>query len=276
MDNTPKRDAPNEMQIEEMLSRFKPQPTARFFAMMENAPWQTTTHHVSTRWYRTWKPAHKLIWGLVGLLLIFTVLCLVFFPQVRAIARQIYFSFVTSNSDQLEVQVTLSSPGDLFHFSDPANFLLSINEVQQQAGFHVREITLLSDKLSFTGARFDPYSDATTLLYQGIDYILFLTQRPLGNGQDVFSIGANAKVNTVKIGSSEGEFVTGGWKAVSTQLTNENQTPASQIIVNAIWDSSLPQYTLRWQETDFVYELRTVGQGSPSQTDLIKLANELK
>ena len=50
----------------------------------------------------------------------------------------------------------------------------------------------------------------------------------------------------------------------------------SQTNISAVWDAQLPQYTLRWQENGFIYELRTLREGSPSQSDLIAYAIGLK
>ena len=78
------------------------------------------------------------------------------------------------------------------------------------------------------------------------------------------------------IGNYHGEFVFGGWKAISTQSPSDTSTPESQTAISAIWDNTLPQNTLRWQAQGHVYEVRTIGEGSPSQLELIALANELK
>ena len=276
MDNSPNQNVPEEFEIEEMMSHIRPQPTSRFDKKMRSAPWVRPIPSKVSHTLANWKPARRLAWGLIALLLMIALFGIAFSPSIRAIARQFFYSFIPAPSNQIEVQVTPASPGDLFHFSDPANFTLSVKEVQQQAGFGVKEISLLPEGLIFTGSRFDPSYNAVTLLYQGNDYKLFLTQRPRGNSQDVFSIGASANVKLVKIGDIQGEFVAGGWKAVSTQPASENQTPSSMININAIWDSDLPQGTLRWQSGDIVYELRSVGEGSPSQSALINLANELK
>jgi hypothetical protein len=199
-----------------------------------------------------------------------------FIPSIRAAASQIIHLFLPSPSNQLEVQVTLTNPGDLYDFSNPANFPLSVKEAQQQAGFGVKEISILPEGLSFIGSRVDTRYNAVTLLYHANDYTLFLTQRPLGKSQDVFSIGDSAYVNLVKIGVIHGEFVEGGWKAISTQPSPGNQTPSSSITINAVWDNDLHQSTLRWQDDGIVYELRSSGDGRPSQSELILLANELK
>jgi hypothetical protein len=276
MKNTPHPNLPDEMKIEEMLSHFKPQPTLRFYNKMSTAPWHRSITPDTSTYLPNRKHTRRLIWGLIALLFMIGVLGITLIPSVRVIARQIIYSFISAPSNQIEVQVTLTSPGDLYNFSDPANFQLSIKYVQQQAGFEIKEISSLPGSLSFIGARFDPNYKTATLLYQGNDYKVFLTQRPLGNSLDVFSIGESALIKLVNIGDFQGEYVDGGWKVISTQPASENQTPTSSVNINAIWDNELPQSTLRWQLNGIVYELRSVGDGRPPQSELIIMANELK
>jgi hypothetical protein len=276
MEQNPNQNAPDENKIEEMLSHFKPQPTLRFQNKMNTAPWQRLFSDKTSSSITERKPAHRLIWGLIALVLMTGVLGIASIPPIRAIARQIIFSFIPAPSNQIELQVTPANPGDLFQCSDPANFTLTVKEVQQRAGFIVKEISLLPEGLSYTGSQYDPSYNAVILLYQTDDYKLFLTQRPLGNSQDVFSIGESAIVKIVQFGNIQGEYVVGGWKAISTQPAPGNQTPTNLISINAVWDNDLPQSTLRWQIGDFAYELRSIGEGSPSLSELIILANEIK
>ncbi|MFZ2097849.1 MAG: hypothetical protein WAV05_14550 [Anaerolineales bacterium] len=170
----------------------------------------------------------------------------------------------------------MTSPNDLYHYSDPANFPLSVSEVQNLAGFPVKQISQLAEGMNFIGARFDANYDAVILVYHANTYNLFLSQRSLGNGQDVFSIGESAMVQIVSIGEIQGEFVTGGWKSISTQPTNETSNPDNSVNIIAIWDNDLPQSTLRWQKDSFIYEIRGIGENMPSLDELITLANELK
>jgi hypothetical protein len=268
-------DGPSINQIEEMLNHFSPQPTTRFYRKMQNAPWLQTTSS-RKELYLSIRPARKLIWATIISLLIVVLISVTFFPSLRVIARQIIYSFISGPSDQLNIEVTLSNPGDLYNFTAPENFPLRINDVRQQAGFFVKEITSTSGDLKLVGARLDPSYNAAIILYQGDNYKLFLTQRPVGNNVDVFSIGPSAQVNLVKIGDAQGEFVVGGWKAISTQNVPDPLNPGTQTNINAIWDNDLPQSTLRWQTNGYVYEIRTIGEGSPSQSVLITIANELK
>jgi hypothetical protein len=264
------QNVPDDEKLEEMLSQFAPQPGQRLVQMMSSAPWQkpgpSPTHRSYTR----------LVWGLAVLVMLLVIFMVTFIPSVRVAASQIFRLFLSASSNQLEVQVTLTSPGDVVDFSDPANFPLSVKEVQGLAAFSVKEVAVLPTGLAFVGSRYDSSYNAVTLLYTATDYKLFLTQRPVGNGADFFSIGKSAIVTHAKVGNIQAEYVVGGWKAVSTQPAPNNQTPTSKLNIYAVWDNDLHQYTLRWQAGDIVYELRSNGEGSPSQTALINLANELK
>ena len=171
----------------------------------------------------------------------------------------------------------LSNTPYSFDFLNPANFPLSVANVQQQAGFSVKEIPSSPVAPSFIGARYDPAFNAVMLLYKkNEDYTLLLTQRPLGNSQDVFSIGSNAHVEFVNVGNVQGEYVIGGWNAVSTVTPSNIPTSSGSVQINAVWDDNLPQFTLRWQISGIAYELRSNGENSPSQSQLISWANELK
>ena len=268
--------APDETEIESLLGRFQPTPRESFYSRMEKAPWITGTSRKNENFLSTSVLIRKPMLSISILLLFLLLIGISFIPSVQAVARQIFYSFIPAPSDQIEVQVVLSNPGDLFHYSDPDNFNFSIQEIREQAGFVVKEISQIPEGLILVGSRFDPSYNAIIILYQGDNYKLFLTQRPTEKGKDIFSVGSTAQVNQVMIGNRQGEFVSGGWKAISTQTILDTDTPGSQTSINAIWDNSLPQYTLRWQDEGFVYELRTIGVGSPSQSELISLANELK
>ncbi len=200
----------------------------------------------------------------------------VLFPSVRVAAGQIIHFFLPGSSDQLDIQVTLNNPNDLLDFSNPDNFPLTMEALRQQVGFNVKQIPSSLGAPPFIGARNDPIYNAVTLLYQAEDYILLLTERPLRNSQDLFSVGANAHVEFVLIGTVQGEFVVGGWSAVSTQPGPYKATSSAPVQITAIWDDELPQSTLRWQESGYAYELRSTGENRPSQSQLISWANELK
>jgi hypothetical protein len=265
-----------ETEIETLLSQVNPRPSSRFYKKIETAPWNKAAYQKRGAQSITSKPIRVWMLGLVVISFFLFIFGISFFPSVRAIAHQIAYSFFSSPSDQIEVQVTSSTDEELFHYSDPNNFTQTIGDVQAKAGFGVKEINQRPETLKLIGARIEPDYNSVTILYQAQDYSLFLTQRPIGKGKDIFSIGSNAQIHLVNIGDHQGEFVIGGWKAISTQTIKISGTPESQTNISAFWDDQLPQYTLRWQENSFVYEIRALGEGSPSQSDLIEYAIGLK
>jgi hypothetical protein len=242
---------------------------------MEKAPWLHEKNS-GRGWYSSHSTNQQLIWGFVTLLVILVILSYSFFPPVRAIARQVYFSFIRAPSNELEILVTDIGPSELFNFSDPENFTLTIDEANQQAGFIVSEIVPLPTNLKYIGSKYFTSYNAVISFYEGEDYKLYLSQRPIGNTLDVFSIGSEAMVNLVRVGNISGEYVTGGWKALTTQTSVDTPFPDGQTKLRATWDNSLPQSTLRWQSNGFVYELRSIGQDKLSAESLIYFANRLK
>lgn len=276
MQNHPNDNHPDELKIEQLLSAFKPQPTPRLNARMSSAPWFTQDHSRSGTEAKTWTHRMTPTLAIAVIILVLVIITLGFIPSVRVAADQFIHFFLPAASDRLEVQVTPANPLVTLDFSNPSNFPLNIREVQQQAGFLVKEIPFSTAAPAFIGARYEPELNAALLLYQGKNYTLLLTQRPLGNSQDVFSIGSNAHVEFVKVGDIQAEYVVGGWTAVSTQTPSGTPSSSGGVHISAVWDDTLPQATLRWQEAGYAYELRTNGVNMPSQSQLINLSNELK
>lgn len=267
---------PDDGEIEIILSGFNPKPSQIFYSRIEKTPWRQKSSRLYLSRYNSLVPMRSWLLGIAAMMIVIFLVSLAFIPSVRAVARQVFYSFISSSSRQIELQITPSDPSRLYHDSDPSNFLLTIPEVQNQAGFKVKQITGLAEDFKLVGARFEPEYNAVIILYQGNNYKLFLSQRPSGAGEDVFSIGPDTPVSLIQIGDNQGEFVVGGWKAISTQaISNTNVTPP-QTSITATWDEHLPQYTLRWKSEGFSNEIRSIGEGSPSQSDLIDLANRLK
>ncbi len=267
------RQIPDESQIEAMLSSFSPKPSSRFYNRLITPAWTGALTQSRENIHKRTLIRRRLVFGIAGGLILIGILAISLFPSIRAVARQLITSFISAPSNQIELQVTLSNPADLFHYSDPINYSLSIVEAEQRSGFQVKVISELPENLTFVGSLYETSYGAVIILYQTNDYKLFLTEHLVGNGRDVFSIGAGAQIDLVKIGDIQGEYVEGGWKSISTTQTFP---PGNHANITAVWDSGLPQFTLRWQENDFNYELRLVGEGGLSKTQLIRLANELK
>jgi hypothetical protein len=266
---------PDELKIEQLLSDFKPQPSSRYINRMRSAPWQRREFSKSSSHTKNGVLQLKPGWVLALIIIVLAIITLSFIPSVRVAADQFIHFFLPASSNQLEVQVTPANPLDLMDVSNPSTFSLNVDEVQQQAGYSVKQISSPSAP-AFIGARYEDSYNAVLLLYKGEGYTLLVTQRPLGNNQDVFSVGSSAHVEFVTVGSVQAEYVVGGWKAVSTPSSNGTPVPPGTVNLSAVWDDNLPQFTLRWQESGFAYELRSNGENSPSQSQLINLSNGLK
>jgi hypothetical protein len=267
---------PDDPKIEELLGKFQPSPSSRFRNMMQSAPWESQGSAKRLIFQRKKHRSTKLIWGIACGLLLVLILGIAFVPPIQVIARQIMYSFIPAPSNQIEVQVTVPSPEDLYHYSNPENFPLTIDEAQTQANFLIKQLSQVPEGMRLIGARFDQTYGAVIILYQGDSTQLYLTQRQIGKGQDVFSIGESSSVRFVRIGDSKAELVTGGWKAISTQPTDGIGSTSNSVNITAAWDNNLPQTTLRWQKDGFAYELRSVGENRPSEDELIGIANGLK
>jgi hypothetical protein len=201
---------------------------------------------------------------------------IILFPSVRALALQIINNFTAAPSNQIEVNINSTNPDQLLIKIDPGTFTQSIIDSEKLAGYHIYQFQKLPTNLTFIGTKYEPSYKAVLILYQSDRYSLIFTQRPIGDGKDVFSIGSNAEIELVKIGDKQGEFVRGGWKAISKQTLGSTLQPGYDTNINAQWDNTLSQYTLRWQNTGNIYEIRAFGLDIPSQNELITLANELK
>ncbi len=259
--------------MEDLLREVKPFPTARFYGLAKNAPWQikSSVNTIPSR-----RLANKVWgWGLAATLFILVLLIAVF-PPVQAIARQVYQHFLSTSSNQLEVTIAAPNQNDLLDYSDAGYFSSSVGAVQEQVDFPIRQISSSHDTLQLIGARYEASYNAVVLMYQGEGYALFLSERPVEKGMDLFTIGPEAEVRLVRVGESEGEYVVGGWKAIPTPHSHQTPAGADQTTIQAMWDKNLPQFTLRWRQNGISYELRSLGEASPSQSALTSLANELK
>jgi len=127
--------------------------------------------------------------------------------------------------------------------------------------------------MQLVGGRYEIKTLTTVLLYQGAGYNLFLSQRPIEAGQEYFSIGASAIVESISFGDIQGEYVAGGWVKRSG-LPSTEPVPPTELHIQ--WDETLPQYTLRWQVHDFAYQLRSTGITGPQKDELITLAQTIR
>ena len=254
---------PSHEEIEILLKHFQPLPSPRFYLRMQKAPWHSQPTALLRR--RVW---------LVPLALV-TILVLGIFlsPPLRIMARQLVLYFWPDQRDQMDLSFDLLDTQQLYLYATPEYFPYSIEELSQIVGFQVSQLAELLPGMQLIGGRYEPGMQTTVLLYQGSGYNLFLSQRSLISGQEFFSIGASAVVESVSIGDNQGEYVAGGWVDRSEAPSSEPETSPE---LRANWDETLPQYTLRWQVQDYAFQLRSTGITGPQKDELIILAQSIQ
>ena len=224
------------------------------------------------------------------LLVVVTLLAVT--PQGRALAQEALRFFNRAGSDTLPVQSwqqtptpipatatpepgtptsvpATSTPEPGTPTPDPSSILdtnLTVKEVEQLAGFSVREPAWLPGILAFSGASFEPGHHIARIFYIYADTNgLVLREEPIKSSDTCELcglVGASAEVQTVQIGTASGEYVEGVWK-----LTDKGP----------VWEPDPYLKTLRWQADGMAYEL--VFMGPPdvvTKDDLIAIAASIK
>jgi hypothetical protein len=123
---------------------------------------------------------------------------------------------------------------------------MSVEEVEQAAGFDVLVPANVTSLFKFRGASYVPDENITNLFYDLVGRNtngFSLSQEPITNEDDCdlcSDIGPAAYVYPVKVGDADGEYVVGNWKVED----------GNQIWVNNPWF-----VTMRWQTGDTVYQI---------------------
>ena len=139
---------------------------------------------------------------------------------------------------------------------------LTIEEVEQIAGFDVLAPTYLPRPIEFYGANYDPKSNVVFLFYDGG---MLIRQEPVTGTDDCdlcSEVGATARVESVQIGDIEGELIYGVW-----HLKDENK----------YWLFTPQIRRVRWQTNNTVFEL--LYDRCPSQLtneDLLEMAESFQ
>ena len=249
--------------IEDMLGNLRPRPSPRFYRRMSNVPWQNHTYFRRNRYLR-----------FAVLMLLFTTLTvLLLSPPLRSLARNWIQYFLPGRQDHIEISVDDLSPSELFKYASPENFPYTVAQAAKLAGYPVFQPSSVFQGMQLVGARYEHPSQSVVLLYQGTGYNLLLSQHPVDIRQEYFSIGASADVEKVTIGDVYGEYVAGGWVNFSN-----TPVPAStgDIDLQATWDASLPQHTLRWQAHNMEFQLRSTGSHGLDKEELITIAQTIR
>jgi hypothetical protein len=238
---------PDEETIADLFSRFQPQPGQRFYQRMETQPWMKPEQR--------WRPI--LVWqaAALSLTLVLVVISVLFSPSLKAIAQEWLRFFTFANSDTATVQVTPPSPNGLTFLNLETDFTLTLAEVAALADFQIVVPVYLPEGYSFEGAKYDPRYQHVALYYTGPQGDFLLAQQPAGN---YFTrIGASATVEPWQIGDITAEYVAGGW----VLPPNDQQSVATRPPgVDAHWDPTAQQQTVRWQANGMQYEIISWGE----------------
>jgi hypothetical protein len=259
-----KAQPPSEEQIMALLSQIKPRPSKRFYQKMEHAPWEGRRF-----WFTHWVLRPLVVTAFIITIVLgatFTI------PSVKATARQLLNYFLPSSSDRRTVQAPFPLPGSNLD----SYYGFSLEQAQKQAGYPLKTLTVLPDKMAFAGAHVEPSLKAVALRYtNGIDNLIF-TQRLLGNVEEYSSIGASATVEPIQVRGEQGEYVSGGWKLQTGQSpTQAASNPGIQANLGLYWDADIPQRILRWQENGMSFEIISTGEALRKE-DLVEIANSIR
>ena len=259
---------PSEEQIEILLRMIKPNPGIRFHKKMENQPWNRNRRNLFGAGFKLRTLPATLIVSLI-----FIILISLASPSLEVLANRISQFFSLSSGDHITIEIPAE---DLVN--PDAEFSLTVYDAKGLAGYPLYISNAKLDNYHFTGAAYDGVRKAVILNFttESGDQILRFSQRPIG--VEYQGISANAKVESVKIGSLNGEYVMGGWKIVEANLEPEKSTPTTH---QAIWETDNSIQYLRWQANDMVFEIFFSGvnpdtPGFLNKSDLIALAEDLQ
>lgn len=258
---------PSEDEIDALLKAVKNEPRPRFYARIKQAPWfREDSVQMQNRLLD-----FSLRWGIAAVLTIIISLSLVSaFPTLKTTASRLFRFFSSSNEDRRAI-IPIYTPTSITAPLPETQFPLSLAEAQEQAGFTPKEITSLPEKVVFDGSAFSSDRQALILHYTDGEKTILLTQRKAASVQEYASIGPSAMVEAVMFHGSQAEFVTGGWVVETASSSN---SPSS--VITLAWDDEATLRTLRWQESDFIYEIVTNSPEPYSLSEILAIAESVR
>ncbi len=229
-----------------------------------------------------------------ALAVILFALFLAFTPQGRALAQEIIHFFTRAESDSLPLPtstplvwaaVTPGEPVPVPTFPPAAAFAAdcgdydrprcTVAQIRGKVSFPVLELGTIPDGMQFIGSTGGP--DGVILFYDnGIHtFGLLLLERPWpGNAKPQLPVvGANAVVETVRIGDVSGEYVQGMWLP-SIPHGDPFTTPTPGPLYQT-WYTYMGGQTLIWARDGVLFEIQTIDDDMDHSLDkagLIALA----
>ena len=261
---------PKEDEISEILSSIQPKPSQNFHQRMAEQPW--TQEKAQPRGFKLHAQRFSVLTGVIIIFILFLSLAT---PSLDVVAQKLIHLFLPSFSDQTVLQITLEETANLSY-----DHSMTISEAETLAGFGAKFPTPLPSGYTLSGAFYHPERDAIVLNFSTDipSYILRILQRPLG--EEYQQIGASAIIESIEIGSSTGEYVSGAWTVPEVEFAFEQTEFGKTTPVQAIWDPNAEIQMLRWVDENMLFEI-IFGGGSPdtpgylSKLDLIDIAENM-
>jgi hypothetical protein len=255
---------PTMEQIENLLSKIRPEPSQRFHLQIEKQPW--VLHPGSSKFNFYLRKNIRVIVAAaitLGLFISFTA------PSLGVLANRIAKFFTIASSDQMYVEIPVEN---LQPFDDQTSN--TIPNVTQIAGYPLLSPSYIPTGFDFTGAWYDAERNSTTLIFESSDgSVIRISQHP--SSTEYQSISVNATIEQVNIGPYVGEYVIGGWLAVNSPP--QKHQSSLTITLEAVWNPENNTQFLRWEEMDMIFEILYVGNINNNnailnKSDLVQIA----
>ncbi|HBY06337.1 MAG TPA: hypothetical protein DEH22_00555 [Chloroflexi bacterium] len=260
------RKTPTEDEIGALLSRIQPRPGPGFHQRMANQPWNRQKRASLWTGFTPLRAA-----GTLGLVVLLVLGVSILFPSADTLAQRLSQFFAPSPSPQIRLAI---DPRATSHPEE--RFNLSVSEAEAQAEFDLQLPESLPVGFALTGAFYDELRQAVILNYTANDakLVMRLSQQYLG--PDYQSIGPEAVIESVKVGTFAGEYVAGGWMIPVPEVKSGAEAEASTPTPQLVWDAAVNLQTLRWSDGEYLYEIIFAGSAQqPAYLDkeaLIALA----
>jgi hypothetical protein len=253
------------------LKQLRPEPTARFYDRMAQAPWSPASLP---------RPVPGALLkrlglgvGLAGLMVIVLLA-----TPLRTAADQLFSYFQRAAADQVIFEVNPSASTPAFGFSRA--------EVETMAGFQVSVASIVAADYSLSSMAYDAARKAVIQDFTSPlpGRFLRLTQM-IGPdaGLSYGQIGLSAEVRQIQLVLANGsttlaEYVIGAWRSPPMQPALETAHPNITVTMQASWNPQANVHMLRWISDGYVYELIHADSemDQPEPELLIKMAEGIK
>lgn len=252
-------------ELAHLFDYIQPQPSQRFYAQIADAPWRK--HAAFGKGENKMLALLKqrpFVFG-ISVLSVLLVTLLWSTPPLQVQASDLLARLFAKASRDV---VAVPTPAQPTPTMDNAAFnqyqtIRPLSEIAALVGFTVQTPTHIPNGCVLEGARYNPQlPHEATLIYQcnAPTTMLTLVQHTKDDHYiELMPVGASAQVQTVMIGSVQGEYVVGRWdRGRKGEL---------------VWKADPHSLLLRWQAGEVEYAITATGF---QLTDLVEIAGSMK